>query len=322
MLNKKVGYKIQKLEHKDWPPLLREINDPPEQLYFAGQVPDYNRKFLCVVGSRKYTNYGRETIEYLIRELGSYPVTIVSGLALGIDSIAHRAALKNNLPTIAIPGSGLNPEVLHPQTHVGLAEEIVRSGGVLISEMEPDQKASLLMHDTAAKKVFFSFPRRNRIMAGMCHAILVAEAELKSGTLITSKLATEYNREVLTIPGSIFSPHSDGPHMLLRLGATLIRNADDILEALGIGKLDLKNAKTSPPTPLLGKERGEKEKYRDCSERELIIIKILAEPLERDEILRRANLEHQIPIGETQTLLSLLELKGLIKETLGEIHLV
>ena len=309
-----MSYKIQKLNHKDWPPLLTEINDPPEQLYFAGNVPDYSRKLLCVVGSRKYTNYGREAVEYLIRELAGYPITIVSGLALGIDSIAHRAALKNNLPTIAIPGSGLHPEALHPQTHVMLAEEIVERGGTLISEMEPEQKASLMMHDTVAKKVFFSFPRRNRIMAGMCHAILVVEAELKSGTLITSKLATEYNREVLTIPGSIFSPHSDGPHMLLRLGATPIRNADDILEALNIGKLDLGSSSK--------KSSGKKEtNYEDCSERELQIIKLLIEPLPRDEILRQAQSEYQITVGEAQTLLSLLELKGLIRESLGEIRL-
>lgn len=303
-----MSYKINVLNRADWPPLLTEINDPPEQLYYAGQIPDYDRKLLCVVGSRKYTNYGREAIEYLIRELSGYPITIVSGLALGIDSIAHRAALKNNIPTIAIPGSGLHPSALHPQTHVLLAEEIAERGGTLISEMEPEQKASLLMHDTVAKKVFFSFPRRNRIMAGMCHAVLVVEAEIKSGTLITSKLATEYNREVLTIPGSIFSPHSDGPHMLLRLGATPIRNADDILEALNIGKLDL------------GFSKGDNS-LTNCSEREMLIIKILVEPLPRDEILRQANYKHQIPIGETQTLLSLLELKGLIKETMGEIRL-
>lgn len=315
---KTMHYKIQKMPQADWPPLLAEINDPPEQLYFAGQIPDYSRKLLCVVGSRKYTNYGREAVEYLIRELSGYPITIVSGLALGIDSIAHRAALKNNLPTIAIPGSGLHPNALHPQTHVMLAQEIVDQGGTLISEMEPEQKASLLMHDTASKKVFFSFPKRNRIMAGMCHAILVVEAELKSGTLITSKLATEYNREVLTIPGSIFSPHSDGPHMLLRLGATPIRNADDILEVLNIGKLDFGSSQKNSKN-----KAGKKESaYENCSEKEMLIIKILIEPLPRDEILREANLQHQIPIGETQTLLSLLELKGLIKETLGEIRLI
>lgn len=314
-----MSYKIEKLDRKDWPPLLEEINDPPKQLYFAGQIPDYDRKFLCVIGSRKYTNYGREAVEYLIRELSGYPITIVSGLALGIDSVAHRAALKNNMATIAIPGSGLHPSALHPQTHVMLAQEIVERGGTLISEMEPEQKASLLMHDTATKKVFFSFPKRNRIMAGMCHAVLVIEAELKSGTLITSKLATGYNREVLTIPGSIFSPHSDGPHMLLRLGATPIRNADDILESLGVGKLDF--AAPAKGEKLHGASKNSETKYSDCSEREMLIIKILNEPLPRDEILHQAQSEHQIPVSETQTLLSLLELKGLIKETLGEIRL-
>ncbi len=316
-----MSYKINILNKTNWPPLLNEINDPPEQLYFAGKIPDYERKLLCVVGSRKYTNYGREAAEYLIRELSGFPVTIVSGLALGIDSIAHRAALKNNIPTIAIPGSGLNPEALHPQTHVMLAEEIVQNGGTLISEMEPEQKASLLMHSVTSKQVFFSFPRRNRIMAGMSHAVLVVEAETKSGTLITSKLATEYNREVLTIPGSIFSPHSDGPHMLLRLGATPVRSGDDILEALGIGKLDLITHPNPSLTTREGKPINGPAKYSDCSEHELLIIKILAEPLERDEILRRANLEHRIPVGEAQTLLSLLELKGLISESLGEIRL-
>lgn len=316
-----MSYKIQKLEKSDWPPLLKEINDPPEQLYYAGQIPDYERKLLCVVGSRKYTGYGKEACEYMIRELAGYPITIVSGLALGIDSIAHRAALKNNLPTIAVPGSGLDPQALHPQTHVQLAEEIVQRGGTLISEMEPEQKASLLMHDVKHKQVFFSFPRRNRIMAGMCHAILVVEAELKSGTLITSKLATEYNREVLTIPGSIFSPHSDGPHMLLRLGATPIRSADDILEALNIGKLEL-DFKDGKPTPNPLPKGGGGKKYENCSERELLIIEILKEPLPRNELLRLAQTSYQIPVGEAQTLLSLLELKGLTEEVMGEIRLV
>jgi predicted Rossmann fold nucleotide-binding protein DprA/Smf involved in DNA uptake len=132
---------------------------------------------------------------------------------------------------------------------------------------------------------------------------------------------------VLTIPGSIFSPHSDGPHMLLRLGATPVRSGDDILEALHVGKLELnyelgimnhgnKSHSTSRCAP------ASRDKYSNCSERELIIIKILAEPLERNEILKQASSQHQIPISETQTLLSLLELKGLIIESLGEIRLI
>lgn len=320
-----MSYKIQKLEKENWPPLLSQITDPPAQLYYAGQIPDYKRKLLCIVGSRKFTNYGKEVVNYLVSELSGYPITIVSGLALGIDSIAHRAALKNNLPTIAIPGSGLDPQALHPQTHVELAHEIIQHGGTLISELEPDQKASLMMHDVKHKQVFFSFPRRNRIMAGMCHAILVIEAELKSGTLITSKLATEYNREVLTIPGSIFSPHSDGPHMLLRLGATPVRNGDDILEALGVGKLELNyelGIMNRGDRPASAKATAGEAKYSNCSERELLIIKILENPAPRNEILHLVSSEHQIPVGEAQTLLTLLELKGLIEEKLGEIRLI
>jgi len=128
--------------------------------------------------------------------------------------------------------------------------------------------------------------------------------------LITARLATEYNRDVLALPGSIFNTTSQGPHMLIRLGATPIRDSDDILEAL-----HLENMSAS------AKASAEDAKYFDCSEKEMMIIKLLIEPLPRDEILRQANSEHQIPVGETQTLLSLLELKGLIKETLGEIRL-
>src|SRR3989344_1585311 len=292
-----MSYKIKKLEHKDWPPLLEEINQLPNKLFYAGKIADWNRKLLCIVGSRKNTNYGREATETLIEGLRGYPITIVSGLALGIDSIAHRAAIKNNLPTIAIPGSGLSLEVLHPQSHTHLATEIIEKGGMMMNEFEPDFKAT-----------HYSFPQRNRIMAGMSHATLVIEATQKSGTLITARLATEYNRDVLALPGSIFNTTSSGPHMLIRLGATPIRDSDDILEALHLEKVE-------------GDTKNDEEKYFDCSEKEMIIIKLLVEPLPRDEILRQANLEHQIPVGETQTLLSLLELKGLIKETLGEIRL-
>src|SRR3989338_8439854 len=266
-----MSYEIKKLDKKDWPPLLGEINDPPKQLYYAGEVPNYENKFLCVVGSRKYTPYGKDIVSTLISGLEGFPITIVSGLALGIDAIAHRAAIKNKLGVIAVPGSGLDPKAMHPKTNIQLAEEIINEGGTLISEFEPDFKATL-----------WSFPLRNRIMAGMSHAVLVVEAETKSGTLITAKLATGYNREVFAVPGSIFSPTSDGPHLLIKLGATPIRNSEDILEALGIGKLDfLSMPSGSVKNPLDGAHRG---KYGDCSERELLIISLLKEPLEKDSL--------------------------------------
>lgn len=292
-------YEIKKLARKDWPPLLEEINQLPKQLFYAGKIADWSRKLLCIVGARKNTSYGKEAVETFIDGLRGYPITIISGLALGIDSVAHRAALKNNLPTISVPGSGISLEVLHPQSHTRLAQEIVEKDGMIMNEFDPEFKATQ-----------WSFPQRNRIMAGMCHATLIIEAEKKSGTLITARLATEYNRDVLALPGSIFNTTSQGPHMLIRLGATPIRDSDDILEALHLEK---ENGEEG--------EEDEEKKYFDCSPKEMFIIKLLIEPLPRDEILRRANLEHQISIGETQTLLSLLELKGLIKETLGEIRL-
>src|SRR3989344_4618820 len=186
-----------------FPRRLREIPDPPEKLYMQGVLPSEEHKWLCVVGSRRYTNYGKEVCGKLIEGLRGYPVVIVSGLALGIDALAHRAALAANLPCVAVPGSGLSPHVLHPASNRRLADDILLSGGAMLSEFEPDFRPTL-----------WSFPQRNRIMAGLSDAVLVIEAESKSGTLITSKLATEYNRDVFTLPGSIFSSTSAGPHML------------------------------------------------------------------------------------------------------------
>jgi DNA processing protein len=307
---KQMSYEIKELGRDYWPAGLMEIPEPPEKLWYAGALPDYSRKLLCVVGSRKFSSYGKEAVEYLVGGLAGYPVTIVSGLALGIDAIAHRAAIKNNLPTIAMPGSGLSPKAIHPQTNVELANEIVHRGGTLISEMRPDEKASLMMHNTASKKVFWSFPRRNRLMVGFCDAVLVIEAGLKSGTLITARLATDYNRELLTVPGNIFSSTSEGSNMLLRLGAAPARNPEDILEAL--------NLNTPPYTlPLL---RGGKTKqdYSDCNETERKILELLSEPCERDILIRNSGLTTH----EAQTVLTLLEIKGYVQEVLGELRLV
>jgi len=300
-------YEIKKLNETDWPPLLTEINDPPKQLYYAGSVPDYDRKFLCVVGSRKYSPYGKDITTTLISGLEGFPITIVSGLALGIDAIAHRTAIRHKLAVIAVPGSGLDPKAMHPKTNIQLAEEIVDNGGTLISEYEPSFKATL-----------WSFPLRNRIMAGMCHAVLIIEAETKSGTLITAKLATNYNREVLAVPGSIFSPTSDGPHLLIRLGATLVRSAEDILEALGIGKLDFLSMPTGSKLSSAEHQENQEIKYQDCSPNELVLIKMLNEPISRNELLRQS----PFLISETQTLLTLLELKGHLTEKLGELRLL
>ncbi|MEX0919136.1 MAG: DNA-processing protein DprA [Parcubacteria group bacterium] len=281
---------IRELSPDEFPPLLREINDPPSKLRLWGEKPLENNKLLAVVGSRKYTGYGQEMCEALIRGLAGENVTIVSGLALGMDSIAHRAALKAGLQTIAIPGSGLDKSVLHPRSHVGLAEEIVASGGGLISEYDDLMPAGV-----------WAFPRRNRIMAGMCHATIVVEAEMKSGTLITSRLATEYNREVGAVPGPVSSSTTEGPHMLIRLGAALIRDTNDVLELLGEKRHD------TLPTLLDIEELSHDEK---------VLIKLLEKPFTRDELIEKSKLD----TGLASATLSLLEIKGLITEELGEVR--
>ncbi|PCI29745.1 DNA-protecting protein DprA [Candidatus Wolfebacteria bacterium] len=281
---------LVKLNTDEFPPLLHEINDPPKELWRRGNPLNHNHTFLAIVGARKYSNYGKEICEKLIAGLNGYPVTIISGLALGIDGIAHRAALANNIHTVAIPGSGLNTDVLYPRSHVRLADEILKSGGALISEFEPDFKATQ-----------WSFPKRNRIMAGMSHAVLVIEAERRSGTLITSRLATEYNRDVFTIPGSVFSKNTEGPHMLIRNGATPITCTEDLLEALGFEAKEVIKQSSISSSP---------DEQR--------ILDYLSEPRSRDEIA----IYIDAPIHELNVLLSTLEIKGLIIEQLGKISTV
>ncbi len=188
----------------------------------VGRMPSDEHTFLCIIGSRTQSTYGQRTCERLISGLAGYPIVIVSGLAVGMDSIAHEAALKVNLKTIAFPGSGLNEDVIYPYSRRNLAKQIVTAGGALVSSF-PD---SMLSQN-------WMFPVRNRLMAGISHATLVIEARRGSGTLITAKYAEEFNRDVLAVPGPIDSELSYGPHMLIRRGATPITSSQDILEALG-----------------------------------------------------------------------------------------
>ncbi len=288
--------KFKKILPPNFPSLLKEINDPPAELYLEGSLPkEDENKFLAVVGSRKYSRYGKEACEELIAGLAGYPIVIVSGLALGIDAIAHQSALKNKLLTIGVPGSGLAREVLHPFSNHRLADEIVEAGGCLLSELEPECPAGL-----------HTFPRRNRIMAGLSHATLIIEAGEKSGTLITARLAMEYNRDVLVVPGSIFSPGSRGANSLIRQGAMPVNKSEDILQALGFNTEEA-----------LADKQG--KLFADLSLVEQKIIEILSsDSLPRDELIELA----EISITEANIILSALEIKGLIRESLGEVRLV
>ena len=279
------------LSPADFPPLLREISDPPKQMYMRGVLPSFGHKWLAVVGSRAMTTYGKQACHHLIEGLRGYPIVVVSGLAYGVDAEAHRSALNAGLITVGVPGSGLDWNALYPKANVGLAREILKAGGTLLSEFKPEQRAT-----------DYTFPQRNRIMAGLSHATLVIEAKEKSGSLITAKLVTEYNRELLVVPGSIFSAESRGTHQFLRLGATAITSPEDILIALGI-------AKREGPVSL-------SELRDDLSEEELRVFEIIHSPVSRDELI--AALE--LPITEAHVLLSTMEIKGLIVEELGVVR--
>src|SRR3989338_6817872 len=222
---------IKELAPKDFPSLLKEITDPPEKLYARGTLPAEDYKWLAVVGSRKFTNYGKEAVETLIAGLIGYPVVIVSGLAIGIDSIAHKAALDARLKTVAVLGSGL-----------------------------------------------------------------------------PSKFATEYNRDVCTVPGSIFSASSAGPHMLIKMGATPITSSDDLLQVLGF-ELNVSDK---------GGSASSKRRYEDCTEEEKKVIELLQSPLSRDDLIDALG----PPISRANALLSLMELRGFIKELGGEMRLI
>jgi len=258
---------------------LLEIPQPPQELWSKGILPPSDITLLAVVGSRQYTTYGKQALDYLIDGLREYPIGIVSGLALGIDALAHEAALRNNLYTLAIPGSGL--AAVAPATNRGLAERILEHGGGLLSELSPE---------TSAAK--WTFPSRNRIIAGLCKGTLLVEAAEKSGTLITARMTVDYNRELLAIPGSIFSNNSYGTHQFLKLGATMVTEPSDILYALGI----------EPIKPVA--QAAEITLTPD----EKLVITILSEPRDKDTLLRQLPL----PVSEANILLMNMEMQGYI----------
>lgn len=205
---------------KQYPEHLREIASPPGQLHLCGQLP-LDLPFVAVVGSRKVTDYGREATERLVSELAGAGVGIVSGLALGVDGCAHRAALKAGGYTLAVMACGLDS--IYPSRHRDLAKDILKHGGGLVSEYE-----------TGTPPLKQHFPARNRIVSGLSQATLVVEAAEKSGALITANFALDQNREVLAVPGNITNPQSQGTNNLIKAGAALVTSAKDIIEELGL----------------------------------------------------------------------------------------
>lgn len=215
------GIKIITIMDKEYPPLLKQIFEPPWVLYLKGNINLlHNRKKIAVVGSRTPTDYGRQCTNYFVTELVKNGYTIISGLARGIDSHAHITAIKTNGHTIAVLGSGFAH--IYPKEHTSLAN-LIGENHLLVSEYPPMRRPAKM-----------NFPARNRIISGLSQAVLVVEAKEKSGSLITAQFALNEGRDVYSVPGSIFSEWSKGTNQLIQDGAKPVISIDDILEELQI----------------------------------------------------------------------------------------
>lgn len=271
------------LNDKNYPTLLKEIYDPPFCLFVRGnlQKDDFN---LAVVGTRKYTTYGKQVTENLVTDLVHQGVTITSGLAFGIDIIAHQTTLKNNGKTIAILGSGINKRHIYPHEHQNIAEEIIAKSGAVISEYPPG---------TLPNK--YTFPRRNRIIAGISSGTLVIEAAEKSGALITAECALEAGREVFAVPQNITSNTSLGPNQLIKNGAKLITSSQDIIEALDLQDIQVyvKNKQILAESP----------------EEEVILAILSQEPCHIDDITKNSGLSST----QISANLTIMEMKGKVR---------
>lgn len=276
----KFGIKVLLLSDNDYPQLLKEINDPPAMLYVRGEILPVDELSIGVVGSRKYTDYGERATVKIVTPLVQSKITIISGLALGIDTLAHKAALDGGGRTIGVLGCGLDQ--IYPMSNVRLADQIIQGRGAIISEFPLGTPAYRS-----------NFPMRNRIIAGLSIGTLVVEGAIASGSLITAKAALDYNREVFAVPGSIFSESSEGPNRLIQMGAKTVLDANDILQELNIEHF-----------------LGEKEAQiviADSPEEE-ILLKLLEKPLMVDELINASKLAPPL----VNTTLIMLEMKGVV----------
>jgi DNA processing protein len=266
-----------------YPALLREIDDSPPVLYLRGTLTEADRFALAVVGTRNSDSYGQQVTERLVTELARGQVTIVSGLALGIDSLAHCAALDAGGRTIAVLACGL--DIVYPAQNVRLARRIVESGqGVLLSE-----------HPLGMRPESGSFPSRNRIISGVSQGVLVVEAGEKSGALITANCAIKQGREVFAVPGNIFASRSAGTNRLIRDGAHMVLEVNDILESLNLFMIPLR-MEVQQALP------------ENAEERNLLAL-LGHEPINIDELI----INSQLPAPTVTATLTMLELKGLVK---------
>ena len=321
----KYGCQVVTLYDAAYPPHLKEIDTPPVLLYVKGELTPEDTLSISLVGSRNAKDYGRKVSYQLSYQLAQRGVTVISGLARGIDTSAHRGALEAGGRTIAVMGNGLS--VVYPATNSDLAEKIEASGA-LISEFP-----------MAAKPMPRNFPRRNRIISGLTLGTVVVEASNRSGALITARLAAEQNREVFAVPGEIFSELSTGTHRLINDGAKLINTVDDLLNELPPYVLNQIQSQASPgpdmetvPTQASSVEKSDTKSVRpqptpearqplstppppDLTPDEKTIFEAIEVPSSHIDTIVRTT---QLPISQVSSVLLMLELKGVVQQLPGK----
>jgi len=281
--------RILKIGDKNYPKLLKKIKDAPEVIYYRGELNPSDQCF-AIVGTRRFSSYGKQVALEIAGDLAETGLTIVSGLAPGIDTFAHTAAVERRKRTIAVLGTGLDEKSIYPQSNLKLAQRILETGGCLISEYPPGTRGTQ-----------FTFPKRNRIISGLSLGILVVEAKERSGALITAEWAKKQGRKIFAIPGPIHSLNSRGCHYLIKQGAKLVENADDILKELNLPQV------TRP-----GLVEGENEE-------ESLILEVLKEgPLYIDKIIEKTKLSAQ----KVASNLAILEIKGKVKNLGANVYAV
>lgn len=280
--------KAVKINSQKYPALLKQISSPPSKIYYKGNWDNkLFDKCLAVVGTRQMTSYGRRVTEWLVADVASMGITIVSGFMYGVDAQAHRAALIAGGRTIAVMPCGIN--VIHPAHQEKLYAQIIENNGLIISEFAGDFLPQI-----------WSYPRRNRIVAGLSQATLVVEAGEKSGSLITAALAQKYRRKLFSVPGPLTSPCSKGTLQLIKNGAAVVTGAGDILEEYGVS-----------PAPNNNKSLAENKVEQD------ILDKLIEEERSIDVLSRLI----KIPAAELGALLSLMQLRGVINQEAGKYYI-
>ncbi|MCZ2460793.1 MAG: DNA-processing protein DprA [Chitinophagales bacterium] len=289
-------FKIQPqfITDKDYPRRLLNCYDSPTLLFFKGAADLNSSKIIAVIGTRNHTEYGRQLTENLIAGLSEQNVLIISGLAFGVDALAHKAAIKNNLPTVGVLAHGLDQ--IYPQSHSGLAKDMIRHGGGLLTEYRSESKPDK-----------HNFPVRNRIVAGMSDAVVVVETDIRGGSMITAELANGYNKDVFAFPGKTTDSKSAGCNYLVRNNkAILISNVSDLIQSMGWSEKKKASVKK------------QKELFIELTDDEKKIIKILQEKdtVHIDEINFRSGMSSS---AVAATMLNL-ELKNVIRSLPGKIY--